>query len=98
MVARLRRDSEAVRVLSDALVATGNPSVKASFARLLAFGASLTAERDVWCRAELERQNLLKSPELGYDLLAKRTRAVSACLFESLGEVLPVSEPLITEE
>jgi len=98
MVARLRRDSEAVRVLSDTLVATGNPSVKASFARLLAFGASLTAERDVWCRAELERQNSLKSPELGYDLLAKRTRAVSACLFESLGEVLPVSEPLITEE
>ena len=98
MVARLRRDSEAVRVLGDALVATGNPSVKASFARLLAFGASLTTERDGWCRAELQRQNSLTSPELGYDLLAKRTRSVSACMFESLGEVLPVSEPLITED
>ena len=55
-------------------------------------------EGDAWCRRELERQDSLESPEFGYDLLSKRTRAVSACLFESLGEVLPVSERLITEE
>jgi hypothetical protein len=98
VVARLHRDPDSVRVLSDALRATGNPSVKASFARLLALGSGLIAERDAWCRAELERQNSLMSPELGYDLLAKRTRAVTTCLFESLGELLPVSEPLMPEE
>jgi hypothetical protein len=98
LAARLHRDSEVVRALSDTLFSTTNPSVKASFARLVASSSGLTAERDAWCRGELERQNSLESPEFGYDLLAKRTRTVSACLFESLGEVLPVSEPLITEE
>jgi hypothetical protein len=96
--ARLRRDSDAARALSDRLEASSNPSVKASFPRLLAFGGRLTAERDVWCRLELERQTALESSELGYDLVAKRTRAVSTCLLEALGEVLPVTESLITEE
>jgi NACHT domain len=92
IAARLRRDPESVQALRDRLLSATNPSVKASFSRLLTFGGSLTLEQDAWCRKELNHQNSLESSQLGYDLLAKQTRAVSVCLLESLGELLPVGE------
>jgi hypothetical protein len=98
LAARLGRDQQAVLMISDMLFSTTNSSVKASFPRLLAFSGNLTTERDAWCRKELEHQDSLEWPELGYDLLARRTRAVRVCLLESIGEALTVSEPLTIEE
>jgi energy-coupling factor transporter ATP-binding protein EcfA2 len=95
LVARLQSDPEAVRYLSDTLFSTTNPSVKASFPKILAFSGSFTAERDKWCRDELQRQRSLQSPEVGYDLLAKVTRAVSLCLLESLGEASPSDQSIV---
>ena len=95
LVARLQSDPEAVRYLSDTLFSTINPSVKASFPKILAFSGSFTAERDKWCRDELQRQRSLQSPEVGYDLLAKVTRAVSLCLLESLGEASPLDQSIV---
>jgi hypothetical protein len=94
-VARLQSDAEAVRHVSDALFATTNPSVKASFSKLLAFCGGFSAERDKWCRQELERQRVLQSPEFGYDLLAKTVRAVSLCLLDSLGEASPLNQNIV---
>jgi hypothetical protein len=95
LIARLHTDSEAVSNLSDALFSTVNPSVKATFPKILAASGSFTAERDKWCRDELARQRALQSPEIGYDLLAKVPRAVSLCLLDSLGETSPVEQSFV---
>jgi hypothetical protein len=86
LVARLKDDPEATRAIAEMLTTSVNPSVKASFCRLLAVSGSFTPERDLWSREELKRQSLSSIPELGYDILTRSTRAVSLCLLESLGE------------
>jgi energy-coupling factor transporter ATP-binding protein EcfA2 len=86
LVARLKDDPQATSAISGKLSASTNPSVKASFCKLLAVSGSFTPERVSWSREELKRQNLPGISELGYDLLTRSTRAVSLCLLESLGE------------
>jgi energy-coupling factor transporter ATP-binding protein EcfA2 len=95
VTARLQGDTEAVRHVSEMLFATANPSVKASFSKILAFSGSFSVERDTWCREELERQRALQSPEVGYDLLAKTVRGVSLCLLESLGEASALNRSVV---
>ena len=86
LVARLNDDPQAVQMISERLFVSANPSVKASFCKLLAISGSSTPERDLWSREELKRQTHPEIPELGYDILTRSTRAVSLCLLESLGE------------
>jgi hypothetical protein len=86
LLARLRFDPEVATQSFAYLKTSTNPSVKASFPKLLAAIGEMTAERAGWCRAELERQQSLRSPEIGFDVLARVSRSVSLCLLESLGE------------
>jgi len=86
LVARLKDDPQAAHAIWEMLFASTNPSVKASFCKLLAISGSFTPERDSWSRDELKRQSLPEIPDLGYDILTRTTRAVSLCLLESLGE------------
>jgi energy-coupling factor transporter ATP-binding protein EcfA2 len=86
LVARLKDDPQAIQAISEMLFTSTNPSVKASFCKLLAISGSFTPERDSWSRDELKRQGLPQIPEIGYDILTRSTRAVSLCLLESLGE------------
>jgi hypothetical protein len=86
LIARLKVDPETVQALSEALYTSTNPSVKASFSKLLASSGSFTPERESWCKDELQRQSGPQIPEIGYDLLTRSTRAVRLCLLESLGE------------
>jgi energy-coupling factor transporter ATP-binding protein EcfA2 len=86
LVARLKDDPRAIQAISERLFVSTNPSVKASFCKLLAISGSFTPERDSWSREELKRQSLPEIPEFGYDILTRSTRAVSLCLLESLGE------------
>jgi hypothetical protein len=86
LLARLRFDSEVATQSFAHLETSTNPSVKASFPKLLAATGEMTPERADWCREELERQQSLRSPEIGYDVLAGVPRSVSLCLLESLGE------------
>jgi hypothetical protein len=86
LLARLRFDPEAATQSFAHLKTSTNPGVKASFPKLLAAAGEMIAERAHWCREELERQQLLRSPENGYDILARAPRSVSLCLLESLAE------------
>lgn len=86
LVARLRDDPEAIGHVCNSLFTSANPTIKASFSKILAFSGSFTVERDKWSREEIGRQISLHSPEVGYDLLAKMPRTVNLCLIESLGE------------
>ncbi len=86
LVARFKDDPQTTEAISAMLFKTTNPSVKASFCKLLAVSGSFTPERDSWSREELKRQIVPEIPELGYDILTRSTRAVSLCLLESLGE------------
>jgi hypothetical protein len=94
LVARLRDDPEAVGHVCDRLFTTANPTIKASFAKILAFSGSFTVDRDKWCREEIGRQISLKSPEVCYDLLAKMPRTVNLCLLESLGEASSLDQAI----
>jgi hypothetical protein len=87
LLARLRFDPEAATQCFAHLKTSTNPSVKASFPKLLAATGEMTAERANWCRQELERQRSLRSPEFGYDALSRVPSSVIVCLLESLGEV-----------
>jgi hypothetical protein len=55
--------------------------------------AVCTPSWDLWSREELKRQSLPETPELGYDILTRSTRAVSLCLLESLGEATTSDGP-----
>lgn len=90
LVSRLNDDAQAREAISATLFSSRNPSVKASFSKLLARSGGSTPELDGWCRSELKQQSLPNNPEIGYDLFARSARAVSMCLLESLGEVTTV--------
>jgi hypothetical protein len=87
LISRLNDDAQAREAISTMLFSNSNPSVKASFSKLLARSGGSTPELDGWCRRELKQQSLPNIPEIGYDLFARSARAVSLCLLESLGEV-----------
>ncbi len=89
LLARFRFDPEVATQSFEHLKTSTNPNVKASFPKLLAVTGEMTAERADWCREELERQQSLRSPEIGYDVLARVARGVGLCLLESLGEGSP---------
>ena len=86
VVARLRDDPEAVRDLSTMLYVSPNPSIKASFSKILALSGSFTIDRDKWSREEIARQASCTSPEVGYDLVAKMPRAVTLFSSSPLGK------------
>jgi hypothetical protein len=86
LLARLRFDPEVAAQIFEHLKTSTNPCVKASFPKLLAAIGQMTPERADWCREELGRQRLLRSPEIGYDVLAGVPRSVGLCLLESLGQ------------
>jgi hypothetical protein len=86
LLGRLRFDPEVAEQVFAYLRTSANPSVRASFPKLLAATAEMTLERADWCREELRRQQSLASPEIGYDALARVARSVSLSLLESLGE------------
>jgi hypothetical protein len=94
LVARLRDDPDAIGHVCKALFASANPTIKASFSKILAFSGSFTIERDQWSREEIERQRSLQSPEVGYDVLAKIPRTVNLCLLESLGEASSLDQAM----
>jgi hypothetical protein len=85
LLARLRFDPEVAAQIFEHLKASTNPTVKASFPRLLGAIGEVTPERADWCVQELGRQKLLKCPEIGYDALARTARSVTLCVLESLG-------------
>jgi hypothetical protein len=60
----------------------------------LAFSGSFTVDRDRWSREETGEESL-KSPEVGYDLLAKMPRTVNFCLLESLGEASSLDQAML---
>jgi hypothetical protein len=66
----------------------------ASFSKILAFSGSFTVDRDRWSREETGEESL-KSPEVGYDLLAKMPRTVNFCLLESLGEASSLDQAML---
>jgi len=86
LLSRLRFDPEVASRIFEHLKASLNPSVKASFPRLLAATGEMTPERIDWCREELGRQQSSSSPQIGYDVLEQVPRSVTLCLLESIGE------------
>jgi len=56
LVARLRDDPEAVGHVCNTLFTSANPTIKASFSKILAFSGSFTVERDKWSQEEIGRQ------------------------------------------
>ena len=72
-------------------------NVKASFPKLLAATGEMTPERAEWCSEELERQQSLRSPEIGFDVLARVPRSIRLSLLESLGDTPAVGTQVSTE-
>lgn len=97
LLVRLRFDPEVAERCFAHLKTSNNSSVKASFPRLLAATGEMTVERADWCRGELERQQSLSSPEIGYDVLAQVPRSIGICLLESLGETPSVGIQTLSE-
>jgi hypothetical protein len=91
-VRRLAEDEPLAEMLHQRLQAVPTCSEKGSLPRLLAMGRGLGDGLRSWCVAELGRQQGKGHlPELGFDLVAGRVRAVSQSL-------LDVLEPGVAEE
>lgn len=85
----LRNDADAVSAFMDALNGSVVPSLKASIPRLLASATKIPGDLSDWCKEELTRQAALRSPELGYDIIARQVQGITISLFEVLRESSP---------
>ena len=90
-VRRIAEDEPLAERLHQHLLGAPTCSEKASLPRLLVGGRGLGEGLRSWCLAELARQQEARSPELGFDWVAGRVRAVSQSL-------LDVLEPGVAEE
>jgi hypothetical protein len=90
IVQRLRRDEEAREAFARLLAMPLSVGANATLPRLLAAAGALRLDHAQWCEDELRRQ-LADGviPDVGFDLIEGRPRAVSASLLDALqGESL----------
>ena len=87
LVRRVEWDSAARNALKVAMMAPdAKPNLKATFSRVLAAAGAMTPEEYEWARREAETQIKAEFPDVGFDLIAERTRSLASCLLDVLGQ------------
>ena len=95
-VRRIRKDREVESSLLERFNDQLKPAEKASVPRLLASANGVSSEVLQFCANEIDRQNQLESPELGFDVVSAEIRGVYLSLLDALtGPARPIAFEMV---
>jgi energy-coupling factor transporter ATP-binding protein EcfA2 len=86
-LARIKRDQSIADHLYNVLLTSSAPSIRTSYAGLIAQTRGVSAELASWCRSQIQAQRYSLSPEIGYDVMWPGYRASVLCFLDVLDSI-----------